>query len=109
LFIVPGVPFAINSDGHTGNGCTLRENIMTKTTLEKIFEYASMPVHGTLSRKLRKDIKLQINEAKIYESAVFFLGEEFVRVTETAAEHVTNTYYDWDKIISVRTIAPETK
>jgi hypothetical protein len=82
---------------------------MTKTTLEKIFEYASMPVHGTLSRKLRKDIKLQINEAKIYENAVFFLGEEFVRVTENTDEQVTNTYYDWDRIISVRTIARETK
>ncbi len=85
------------------------EKLMMKSTLEKIFEYASMPVHGTLSRKLRKDIKLQINEAQIYENAVFFLGEEFVRVTENAGEQVTNTYYDWDKIISVRTIARETK
>ncbi len=82
---------------------------MTKATLEKIFEYASMPVHGTLSRKLRKDIKLQINEAKLYENAVFFLGEEFVRVTETTDDETINTYYDWDKIVSVRTIANITK
>jgi len=82
---------------------------MTKTTLEKVFEYASMPVHGTLSRKLRKDIKLQINEGKIYEDAAFFLGEEFVRVTENTSSEAINTYYDWDKIVSVRTIASVAK
>lgn len=78
---------------------------MKKTTLEKIFEYASMPVHGTLSRKLRKDISCQINEAKIYKGAVFFLGEEFVRITETEKGTTMNTYYDWESIVSVRTIA----
>lgn len=45
---------------------------MKKTTLEKIFEYASMPVHGTLSRKLRKDIHCQINNGKVYTQATFF-------------------------------------
>ena len=40
----------------------------------------------TLSRKLRKDIKLQINEEKIYENVTLFLGEEFVRITETEGE-----------------------
>ena len=78
---------------------------MKKETLEKIFEYASMPVHGTLSRKLRKDISCQINEEKIYTGATLFLGEEFVRITENEAGTVVNTYYDWDSIASVRTIA----
>ena len=78
---------------------------MKKATLEKIFEYASMPVHGTLSRKLRKDISCQVNEAKIYSGAVFFLGEEFVRITETEKDKTINTYYDWESIVSVRTIA----
>jgi RNA polymerase-interacting CarD/CdnL/TRCF family regulator len=78
---------------------------MKKITMEKIFEYASMPKHGTLSRKLRKDIKLQINEEKIYENAILFLGEEFVRITETEEKKVINTYYDWENITSVRTIA----
>ena len=54
---------------------------MQKQTLEKVFEYASSPVHGTLSRKLRKGVKIQINEGKIYEAATLFLGDEFVRVT----------------------------
>ena len=45
---------------------------MPKATWEKVFEYASMPVHGTLSRKLRKDVKIQVNEGKIYEEAVLF-------------------------------------
>jgi hypothetical protein len=81
-----------------------QEKTMRKETLEKIFEYASMPVHGTLSRKLRKDISCQINEDKVYSDAVIFLGEEFVRITETDKDAAINTYYDWEKIISVRTI-----
>ena len=56
-----------------------------KETWEKIFEYASMPVHGTLSRKLRKGVSLQINEGKMYDSAVIFLGE-FVRISEEGAD-----------------------
>ena len=78
---------------------------MKKETLEKIFEYASMPLHGTLSRKLRKDISIQVNEEKIYSGAVLFLGEEFVRITETDTGTTMNTYYDWSGISSVRTIA----
>ncbi len=78
---------------------------MKKTTLEKIFEYASMPLHGTLSRKLRKDISVQVNEEKIYTGAVLFLGEEFVRITETEKAAAINTYYDWESIVSVRTVA----
>ncbi|BBO80652.1 hypothetical protein [Desulfosarcina ovata] len=78
---------------------------MQKSTLEKIFEYASMPLHGTLSRKLRKDISCQVNDEKVYSNATLFLGEEFVRITETEKGITTNTYYDWDGIASVRTIA----
>jgi hypothetical protein len=78
---------------------------MKKETLEKIFEYASMPVHGTLSRKLRKDISCQINEEKIYTGAMLFLGDAFVRITENESGTVINTYYDWDSIASVRTLA----
>lgn len=78
-----------------------------KKTWEKIFEYASMPMHGTLSRKLRKGVSLQINEGKIYEEAVIFLGEEFVRITEAETKKETiNTYYDWAAIASIRTISP---
>jgi len=78
-----------------------------KNTWEKIFEYASMPVHGTMSRKLRKGVSLQINEGKLYENAVIFLGEEFVRITETEPKKTTvNTYYDWAGIGSIRTLSP---
>lgn len=76
-----------------------------KNTWEKILEYASMPKHGTLSRKLRKGVSLQINEGKTYEGAVLFLGEDFIRITEDAGETSTNTYYDWNKVQSIRTIA----
>jgi len=72
-------------------------------TWEKILEYASMPVHGTMSRKLRKGVKLQINESKIYESATIFLSEKFVRLTEGAGGENINTYFDMHKISSIRT------
>ena len=81
-----------------------------KNTWEKIFEYASMPVHGTMSRKLRKGVSLQINEGKLYEKAVIFLGEEFVRITEDhTKKQSVNTYYDWSGISSIRTISPGEK
>jgi len=74
-----------------------------KETWEKIFEYASMPVHGTLSRKLRKGVTLQINEGRMYDSAVIFLGE-FVRISEEGADGKNiNTYYDWGSIDTIRT------
>jgi len=77
---------------------------MTRSTWEKVFEYASMPVHGTLSRKLRKGIKIQVNEGKIYELATVFLGEDFLRVTEKSGKEMVNTYYSWEKLVCVRTI-----
>lgn len=76
---------------------------MLKSTWEKVFEYASMPVHGTLSRKLRKELKIQINEGKLYADATLFLGEEFLRVMVKEGDEALNTYYDWEKIVSVRT------
>lgn len=80
---------------------------MNKATLEKVFEYASMPVHGTLSRKLRKGVKVQINEDRIYSEAVFFLGDEFIRISESLENEAVNTYYGWDKIVSVRTMSKQ--
>lgn len=74
-----------------------------KKTWERVFEYASSPVHGTLSRKLRKGVSLQIDEGKVYEQAVIFLGEAFVRVTEDDGNSAVNTYYDWASIGSIRT------
>jgi hypothetical protein len=78
-----------------------------KDTWEKIVEYASMPVHGTLSRKLRNGVALQINEGKRFESAVFFLGESFIRVTEEENGQMVNSYYDWKGIQSIRTYGPK--
>jgi hypothetical protein len=81
-----------------------------KATWEKIFEYASMPLHGTMSRKLRKGVRLQINEGKVYEAAVLFLNEKFVRLTEAEADGTAvNTYYDLDGIVSIRTLSPGEK
>lgn len=75
-----------------------------KPVWEKVFEYASMPLHGSLSRKLRKGIKVQVNEGKIYAEATLFLGEEFLRISEEEnAIGAINTYYDWQMVASVRT------
>ncbi|MBV5316641.1 MAG: hypothetical protein JZU50_02425 [Desulfobulbaceae bacterium] len=78
-----------------------------KDTWEKIFEYASMPVHGTLSRKLRNGVSLQVNEGKRFESAVLFLGESFIRITEEEDGKMINSYYDWQGIQSIRTYSPK--
>ena len=79
-----------------------------KPTWEKALEYASSPLHGTLSRKLRKGVSLQINEGLVYDEAVLFLGEEFVRITLPGKDgRSTNTYYDWAKIGSIRTFSGE--
>ena len=78
---------------------------MKKEIMEKIFEYASMPVHGTLSRKLRKGVKMQVNEGRVYAEAVMFLGDDFIRITETLPAETVNTYYCWDSVASVRTLS----
>jgi hypothetical protein len=76
-----------------------------KAVWEKVFEYASMPVHGSLSRKLRKGIRIQVNEGKVYAEATLFLGEEFLRISEEEGQkEAVNTYYDWAKVSSVRTL-----
>lgn len=77
---------------------------MNKETMEKIFEYASMPLHGTLSRKLRKGLRLQVNEGKIHDQAVLFLGDGFIRITDEEEGLMSNTYYGWDCVASIRTL-----
>lgn len=75
-----------------------------KAVWEKVFEYASMPLHGSLSRKLRKGIRVQVNEGKIYSEATLFLGDEFLRISEEeGTTGAVNTYYDWKMVASVRT------
>jgi len=72
-------------------------------TWEKVLEYASVPLHGTMSRKIRKGVKLQLNEGKVYEDAVLFISDLFLRVTEESEGVAINTYYDIDSISSIRT------
>lgn len=74
----------------------------TMQAWEKVLEYASVPLHGTMSRKIRKGVKLQINEGKVYENAVLFISDLFLRVTEEGKETL-NTYYDINVISSIRT------
>ena len=75
-------------------------------TWEKVLEYASSPLHGTMSRKLRKGVKLQINKENVFEEAQIFIGDTFVRLTQNITEtEVSNTYFDIDKIVSITTIS----
>jgi hypothetical protein len=74
----------------------------------KILEYASSPLHGTMSRKLRKGVHLQINEGKVYEKAVIFISDKFVRLTESDSKTGNvNTYVALDGITSIRTFSAE--
>jgi len=82
------------------------ESDSLRSTWEKVLEYASVPLHGTMSRKLRKGVKLQINEGRIYEKAVLFIGEKFVRFTENLPEGQSiNSYYDLQKMALIRTFS----
>ncbi|MBN2736477.1 MAG: hypothetical protein JXR70_05810 [Spirochaetales bacterium] len=76
-----------------------------KPTWEKILEYASSPLHGTLSRKQRKGVKLQINGGDVFENAQIFLGEDFVRLTEIKDDETINIYFDWEKLESIKTLS----
>jgi hypothetical protein len=42
---------------------------------------------------------------KIFSGATFFLDEAFVRITENEKGKVMNTYFNWERITSVTTIA----
>lgn len=76
-----------------------------KATWEKILEYASSPLHGTMSRKLRKGVQLQVNGDQIFEKAQIFIGDAFVRFTQTDATQTINVYYDLEKIVSIKTVS----
>ena len=78
-----------------------------KPVWEKILEYATSPVQGTLSRKQRKGVKIQINEGVVLENAVIFLSNEFIRFTQKSGSENINTYYAWDGVASIKTISPQ--
>ena len=79
-----------------------------KNTWEKVLEYASSPLHGTMSRKIRKGVKLKINNEMEFDQAQIFIGDTFVRLTQnSSAGEMTNVYYDLDKIVSITTVSVE--
>lgn len=75
------------------------------STWEKVLEYASSPLHGTMSRKLRKGVSLQVNEQAILEDAQIFISDSFVRFTFKDGGRSHNLYYDIGAITSIRTIS----
>ena len=77
-----------------------------KNTWEKVLEYASSPLHGTMSRKIRKGVKLKINNEMEFDEAQIFIGDTFVRLTQSVPDGaMTNVYYDLDKIVSIMTVS----
>jgi hypothetical protein len=89
---------------------TMSECAPIRSTWEKILEYASSPVHGTMSRKLRKGVKVQINGAQIISDAQIFIGELFARFTfKDSNGEMNNVYYDLCKITSIQTISKESE
>lgn len=64
-----------------------------------------MPVHGTLSRKLRRDVQIQINDGPVLADATFFLNESFIRITESRDGKIVNSYIDWAGVSCVRTLS----
>ena len=78
-----------------------------KNTWEKVLEYASSPLHGTMSRKIRKGVKLKINNEMEFDDAQIFIGDTFVRLTQNGSSGTVNVYYDLQKIISITTVSEE--
>jgi hypothetical protein len=79
-------------------------------TWEKILEYASSPIHGTLSRKLRKGVKLQVDNRVIFSDVSIFINDTFIRFVGKGENGETiNTYFDLQKITSLSTISMETE
>lgn len=77
-----------------------------KNTWEKVLEYASSPLHGTMSRKIRKGVKLKINNEMEFDEAQLFISDTFVRLTQTGTDGtMTNVYYDMNKIVSITTVS----
>lgn len=84
----------------------MSESTTIKNTWEKVLEYASSPLHGTMSRKIRKGVKLKINNDMIFDEAQLFISDTFVRLTQCGPDGaMTNMYYDLDKIVSITTIS----
>ncbi len=82
------------------------ETASISNTWEKVLEYASSPLHGTMSRKIRKGVKLKINNEMTFADAQLFVGDTFVRLTQSESDGtVTNVYYDLGKIVSIATIS----
>lgn len=85
----------------------MNESSTIKNTWEKVLEYASSPLHGTMSRKIRKGVKLKINNEIEFDDAQIFIGDTFVRLTQVGTKGATNVYYDLGKIVSIMTVSEE--
>ena len=78
-----------------------------KNTWEKVLEYASSPLHGTMSRKIRKGVTVQINSGEVFDDAQIFISDTFVRMTKNEGDTMVNVYYDMDKISSIKTTSTD--
>ena len=88
----------------------MSENESMTATWEKILEYASSPLHGTMSRKLRKGVSLQINTDPIFDNSEVFVSDNLLRLTNVLENgDMQNSYYDLSSITSIKTVSTEKK
>ncbi|HOA08276.1 MAG TPA: hypothetical protein PK624_11475 [Spirochaetota bacterium] len=83
------------------------EPVNMRPVWEKILEYATSPVQGTLSRKQRKGVKIQINDGEVLENATVFMSNEFIRFTQKSGNENVNSYYAWEGVQQIKTISPQ--
>lgn len=96
----------MNTQAIQAKGIKMCEPNCMVETWEKILEYASSPLHGTMSRKLRKGVSLQINSETIPQNCQIFVSDHLLRLTAQTEDGKTqNSYFDLRKIGSIKTIS----
>ena len=77
-----------------------------KETWIKVIEYASKP-HLGISRKIRGGYSIEFNGAGELMSGdvVFEIYDQYLRVIVEEAATMTNMYFEWDKIASIKTVS----
>ncbi|EPR36106.1 hypothetical protein dsat_1634 [Alkalidesulfovibrio alkalitolerans DSM 16529] len=76
----------------------------------KVVEYASMP-HLGLSRKIRPGYAIEFNGdgRPLSGDVVFEIYDTYLRVISEEHGEPANTYYDWEKLASVKTVGSPRK
>ncbi len=74
---------------------------------EEVLEHSTHPLQGTLARKQRKGVKLQVNNGRVYENATIYLEESKMWIAEIVDGDATNELFLHNDIESIKTITKE--